>query len=178
MDKCFNLPSLALTDSLAEMLGESLSHGDVVCLSGDLGVGKSTLARGIICSLQEYEKQQDDIPSPTFTLIQEYDTRIGKLWHIDLYRLNKTTDFLELDLKEGFSTATCLIEWPERLGAYLPERRLDVSMSFPVPDIKKDYSVVDIDFLDMQGRCVRINTHGDGWFQLAGNVSYWMENLL
>ncbi|MEL7165646.1 MAG: tRNA (adenosine(37)-N6)-threonylcarbamoyltransferase complex ATPase subunit type 1 TsaE [Pseudomonadota bacterium] len=112
-DLALFLPDPEATDRLGMALGATLRAGDVVLLSGDVGAGKTHLARALITSLLE---MPEDIPSPTFTLVQTYDTRSGVLWHADLYRLADTSEIEELGLTEAFDTAMCLIEWPDRLG--------------------------------------------------------------
>jgi tRNA threonylcarbamoyladenosine biosynthesis protein TsaE len=118
--------SAAETERLAARLAAVCAPGDVVALSGALGAGKTTFARGFVRALT---KDADEVPSPTFTLIQTYDTPRGAVWHCDLYRLTKPEDAWELGLEDAFADAICLIEWPERLGAALPPRRLAVTLS-------------------------------------------------
>lgn len=92
--------------------------GDVIALSGDLGAGKTTLARGLLHGLG----LEGEAPSPTFTIVQTYEPPEMRLpvWHCDLYRLEDPEEAIELGLEEAFDSAVVLIEWPERLGAYLP----------------------------------------------------------
>ncbi len=68
----------------------------------------------------------EEAPSPTYTLVQTYEGAGGELWHVDLYRLKAPEEALELGLEDAFVAAACLIEWPERLGSYLPAERLDI----------------------------------------------------
>ncbi|MEL7093499.1 MAG: tRNA (adenosine(37)-N6)-threonylcarbamoyltransferase complex ATPase subunit type 1 TsaE [Pseudomonadota bacterium] len=118
------LPAPEATDRFGAALGSVLRPGDVVLLSGDVGAGKTHLARALITSLLD---APEDIPSPTFTLVQTYDTRSGALWHADLYRLGDTSEIEELGLTEAFDTAICLIEWPDRLGD-VPESALCIHL--------------------------------------------------
>ncbi len=107
-------------------LAASLRVGDIVALSGDLGAGKTTLARGILRGLGLI----GEAPSPTFTIVQTYDPPEVRLpvWHVDLYRLDTGRDVAELGLEEAYDLALVLIEWPERLGTQLPGRALRISL--------------------------------------------------
>lgn len=120
------LPDAAATVALGARVGARLAAGDVVCLTGGLGAGKTTLARGAI---EAWTGEAEEAPSPTYTLVQTYDGPKGELWHCDLYRLKAPDDAWELGLEDAFASAATLIEWPERLGAYLPGDRLDISLA-------------------------------------------------
>ena len=120
------LPDAAATLALGRRLGNTLEPGDVVCLSGALGAGKTTLARGAIAA---WTGQEEETPSPTYTLVQTYDGPKGELWHVDLYRLKRPEDAWELGLEDAFAEAACLIEWPERLDGQLPANRLDIAIT-------------------------------------------------
>lgn len=122
------LPDLAATRSLACRLAPHLAAGDVVALSGELGAGKTALAREVIGAMARIHggAVPEEVPSPTFTLVQIYDTGGPAVWHLDLYRLDSPEDAIELAVEEGFATAACLIEWPDRLGGLLPDDRLDI----------------------------------------------------
>jgi len=116
--------------------GESLSAvmkaGQVFCLSGPLGVGKSALARIMITACCDYT---GDIPSPSWSLVQPYHAWAGfEIWHIDLYRLNNPEAAFALGLYDAFHTACCLIEWPEKLGRYLPHNALWITLGFGVKE--------------------------------------------
>ncbi|MBL8644739.1 MAG: tRNA (adenosine(37)-N6)-threonylcarbamoyltransferase complex ATPase subunit type 1 TsaE [Rhodospirillaceae bacterium] len=121
------VPTVADTERVAAALAGIAVPGDIFALSGALGTGKTTFARGFVQTLTGTD---EDVPSPTFTLVQTYDTPKGKIWHCDLYRLAKPGDAEELGLDEAFASAICLIEWPERLGALLPAARLAMSFTF------------------------------------------------
>ncbi len=111
------------TLALGAALAPHVRRGDVVALHGPLGAGKTTLTRGFI---RELAGSDEEVVSPTFTLVQVYDTPEAPIWHFDLYRLEKADDVLELGFEEALATGISLIEWPERLGAMLPAMRLDV----------------------------------------------------
>ncbi|MEP5152633.1 tRNA (adenosine(37)-N6)-threonylcarbamoyltransferase complex ATPase subunit type 1 TsaE [Planktotalea sp.] len=105
------------TAEFAANLARVLRAGDTILLQGDIGAGKSYFARALIQSLQDVP---EDVPSPTFTLVQTYETRAGEVWHADLYRLSDPDEAEELGLTEAFETAICLIEWPDRLADLTP----------------------------------------------------------
>jgi len=107
---------IALLDT-ATRLANVLRPGDIVALSGDLGAGKTSFARGVLRGLG----WAGEVPSPTFTLVQPYDT-VPEVWHVDLYRLGSPADADALGLFE--TDAVLLIEWPERLGGRLPAEAL------------------------------------------------------
>ena len=115
------------TAAFGRALAAVLRPGDVVCLHGDLGAGKSALARAVIRHL--VGDPAHEVPSPTFTLVQTYDTAIGPVWHFDLYRLSDPEEAIELGWEEALVSGVILLEWPDRLGVLLPEDRVDVSLS-------------------------------------------------
>jgi len=121
-----SLANEAATAELAGRLAQLVRPGDVIALEGDLGSGKTSLARAFIRSLAGAE---EDVPSPTFTLVQVYDYDGGTIWHFDLYRLEKPEDALELGIEDAFADGVSLIEWPDRLGSWLPPERLVVRLS-------------------------------------------------
>lgn len=99
----------------------------MVALEGDLGAGKSALARAAIRAATG--DPDEEVPSPTFTLVQMYDADVATWWHFDLYRLEKPDDALELGLEEAFDEGIALIEWPQRLGPWLPRDALHVRLT-------------------------------------------------
>ncbi|AQR61034.1 tRNA (adenosine(37)-N6)-threonylcarbamoyltransferase complex ATPase subunit type 1 TsaE [Brevundimonas sp. LM2] len=109
----------AATTALGAALAGSLGVGEAILLYGPLGMGKSTLARGLIRALTGPD---EDVPSPTFTLVQFYETA-PPVAHFDLYRLSRPEEAFEIGLDEALDTGVALIEWPERLGEDL-ERTL------------------------------------------------------
>ena len=113
------------TQRLAKDLAAVARQGDIIALSGDLGAGKSTFARAFIRELAEDPALE--VPSPTFTLIQSYDTPKGSVVHADLFRLKQADDLPDTGLPEAMPDAIALIEWPERGGAALRgNNRLDI----------------------------------------------------
>jgi tRNA threonylcarbamoyladenosine biosynthesis protein TsaE len=114
------------TLALGAALAPHVRRGEVVALHGPLGAGKTTFARGFI---QQLTGGSEEVVSPTFTLVQVYDTPHDPTWHFDLYRLEKADDVLELGFEDALATGISLIEWPERLGAMLPATRLDVVLA-------------------------------------------------
>ena len=110
------LPGLAATDALGRRLADGLKRGDALALWGDLGAGKTTLARAILRALGVTE----DVPSPTFTLVQRYDTPRLTVHHFDLYRLKREAELDELGWDDALADGAALVEWPERAGARLP----------------------------------------------------------
>lgn len=121
-----NLTSPEATADFARALGSQLRVGDVLLLTGSIGAGKTHFARALIQSLLT---EPEDVPSPTFTLVQEYETDRGPLWHSDLYRLNSPDEIEELGLLEAFSNAICIVEWPDRLGDLAPVSSLMLQFS-------------------------------------------------
>jgi tRNA threonylcarbamoyladenosine biosynthesis protein TsaE len=114
------------TEALAARLAAVAHPGDVIALRGELGAGKTCFARAFIRT----RGGDEAVPSPTFTLVQTYNLPEGRVWHFDLYRLRAAEEAWELGIEEAFEEGISLIEWPERLGALLPHRRLLVALDF------------------------------------------------
>jgi len=106
------------TEALGVMLAERLRPGDVVGLYGGLGSGKTTLARAVLRAASG--DRELIVPSPTFTLVEVYETARGTYWHFDLYRLEAAEQVYELGWEEALAEGIVLIEWPQRLGNLLP----------------------------------------------------------
>lgn len=111
----------------ATSLAPHLGAGDVLALSGDLGTGKTHFSRSLIAARLAELGQVEDIPSPSFTLVQVYPLAECDIWHVDLYRLCDPRDVDELGLIDAFETDICLVEWPERMQADLPDRTIWLS---------------------------------------------------
>jgi tRNA threonylcarbamoyladenosine biosynthesis protein TsaE len=122
-----DLPDEAATAALAKGLAAYARAGDVIALSGELGTGKTTFARAFI---RARGGGDEEVPSPTFTLVQVYDLPGPVIWHFDLYRLEDAKEAWELGIEEAFAEGISLIEWPQRLGSLLPARRLDIHFAF------------------------------------------------
>jgi len=123
----FFLPDEAATERLGAALAKRLRPRDVVALQGGLGVGKTTLARAILRAASGDPALI--VPSPTFTLVEIYDTPAGVFWHFDLYRLEEPEQVFELGWEEARADGMALVEWAERLGALLPRERLTVTLA-------------------------------------------------
>lgn len=120
----------ASTRALAARLAPCLAGGDTLLLEGEIGAGKTAFARALIQARQCAEgRAPEDVPSPTYTLVQVYDAGALTIWHADLYRLSAPDEALELGLDEATGTALCLIEWPDRLGALVPAGALHLSFT-------------------------------------------------
>lgn len=122
-----DLADEAATAALARRLAACARPGDVVALHGTLGAGKTSFARAFIRAF--LGEPDEEVPSPTFTLVQTYGGERGELWHVDAYRLQDPDEIIELGLDDLFPDGILLVEWPERLGPHLPHRRLDLTLS-------------------------------------------------
>jgi tRNA threonylcarbamoyl adenosine modification protein YjeE len=152
-----HLADEAQTARLGAALAECLRPGDTVLLAGPLGAGKSALARAVIAAL--LGDAGAEVPSPSYTLINVYQTPRGPVWHADLYRLHGAADELEeLGLAEAMAGgALVLVEWPERLGEAVPARRLEIALSAPA----------------WGGRDAVITLYGPGWEPVTVLLEGW-----
>jgi tRNA threonylcarbamoyladenosine biosynthesis protein TsaE len=103
------------TEALGRRLAARLRSGDVVALFGDLGAGKTTLARGMLAGLGH----EGEVASPTFPIVIPYDTLELPVWHVDLYRIEDPAEIEELALDEALQDGALIVEWPERMGRAL-----------------------------------------------------------
>ena len=125
------LDGVEATGKLAASIAALARPGDVIGLAGDLGTGKTSFARAFIAARAALRgAPAEEVPSPTFTLVQTYEMAEETIWHFDLYRLDRVADAYELGIEEAFSGGLCLIEWPERIAPLLPGDRLDVELSY------------------------------------------------
>lgn len=120
-----DLPTAAETEALGQRLAALARPGDVILLEGPIGAGKSCLARAFIRARMG---ASEEVPSPTFTLVQVYEAGAVEIWHADLYRLTHPDEVWELGLDDAFDTAICLVEWPDRLGAHVPPGALHLRL--------------------------------------------------
>jgi len=116
------LPDEGATAGLAKRVAGAARPGDVFALSGDLGAGKTTFARAFVAAAGGGE----EVPSPTFTLVQTYRVGAGMIWHFDLYRIEDPEEAYELGIEDAFRSGISLVEWPDRLDTLLPDDRLDL----------------------------------------------------
>lgn len=119
------LPDDSATERLGRIMATVLRPGDTVLLAGPIGAGKTHLARALI---RARLGGPEDVPSPSFTLVQTYDAPGGAIWHADLYRLSHPDEVAELGLEAAFDTEICLVEWPDRLGRATPPGALTLSL--------------------------------------------------
>lgn len=119
------LPTLAATTALAERLAALLAPGDAVLLEGPLGAGKTALARALLRALAG--EPTLTVPSPSFTLVQSYETALGPVHHFDLWRLAGADEVAELGWDE-LSRDIVLVEWPDRLGPLTPAGALTIAL--------------------------------------------------
>jgi len=140
VEMVLDLPDAEATARLGAAVALALRRGEAVALRGPLGAGKSTLARALVRALTH---PHEDVPSPTFTLVQFYESRAFPLAHFDLYRLERADEAFEIGLDEALEEGAAVIEWPERLGERLPEDRLDIDIA-----------------ISGEGRTARLSPHG------------------
>jgi tRNA threonylcarbamoyl adenosine modification protein YjeE len=114
------------TIKIAQGFASEIRDNDVITLHGNLGMGKSVFARALIRELAGDPKL--DVPSPTFTLVQLYDTPKAPIAHFDLYRLEDPEEILELGWEDTLADGITIVEWPDRLGPYMPRMRVDIHL--------------------------------------------------
>ena len=153
-----SLADVGATKAFAARFSPLLKSGDVVAFDGALGAGKTELCRAIIQALGF----TDDVPSPTFTLVQTYeptasmDPEIPTIWHMDMYRLEDPDEAFELGIEEAFATAVSLIEWPAKLGPHLPPGFLTLRLD-----------------IEANGRTRKLTVIGDaGWQARLGKILF------
>ena len=120
-----DLPDPEATEALGRRLSALALPGDAILLEGPIGAGKSSLARAFI---RARLGREEEVPSPTFTLVQVYEAEGAEIWHADLYRLTHPDEVWELGLDDAFRSAISLVEWPDRLGAHVPRNALRIRL--------------------------------------------------
>lgn len=131
------------TIEVARDFAMTLRPRDIVLLQGDLGVGKSVFSRGVIRTLTGDEHL--DVPSPTFTLVQTYDTAKGEIYHFDLYRLKSPEELYEIGWEDALSGGILLIEWPDKLGGLKPKTFIEVDLKIGDSPTSRIISIKRID---------------------------------
>lgn len=155
------LPNLVATEGLAAEFAACARPGEALLLSGPLGAGKTAFARAFVRAW--LADPSVDVPSPTFTLVQPYDGPHGPVWHFDLYRLSDSEELRELGIEQALAEAVLLVEWPDRLGSWLPADRLDLTFALWQTG-------------DEEARSVRLEGHGlwaerlTGWMRERGTA--------
>lgn len=161
-----------LTAALARMLAATARPGDAILLDGPVGAGKTHWARAFIRARQG--EAAEDVPSPTFTLVQTYDDPLGtEIWHADLYRLTDPSELAELGLDEALSDAICLIEWPDRLDR-LPAGAITLAIAAHADPDLRTLTLIAPDAARIAARAAFVA--GAGWGDarvapLAGDAS-------
>lgn len=132
MQIVFSIPGVFETEQVAALLAKHVTRGDVVALNGPLGAGKTVFARAFIRALNP---RITDVPSPTFTLLQTYETPAFPVYHFDMYRLKSPDEAYEIGIEDAFAEGVSLIEWAEKIAPLLPRQRYD--LTFTGPDNKR-----------------------------------------
>lgn len=120
------LPSADSTDRCAAIFARHCHMGDTLLLFGPVGAGKSHFARALI---RQFFGPHQEVPSPSFTLVQTYTNPQIEIWHADLYRLGHSEEIIELGLEDAMGAALCVIEWPEKLGPNIPQNAVHIRLS-------------------------------------------------
>ncbi len=115
------------TIEFAKRFARDMSDHDIILLYGTLGMGKSVVSRAIIRELCDDENME--VPSPTFTLVQTYESQAFPIWHFDLYRLGDVSEIYEIGWEDATAGGVLLVEWPERLGELIPENRIEIHIA-------------------------------------------------
>ena len=161
--KVFHNITIQQTVSISETLAELIRPGDTVLLFGDIGSGKTFFSRVMIQKMmQKQGVVVEDIPSPTFTIVQIYDTLLPSVWHLDLYRISNPEEIIDLDLENAFEKHVCLIEWPQNMGSHMPERNLSMTLEETV-----GFGEV---------RNISFEFNGTGWEYIIRGLIEWRLN--
>ena len=142
------------TKNFAKLLASHLDKNDVIVLTGDLGSGKTKFVEGIL----SHFGLENEISSPTFTIVNEYEKNKTKIYHFDVYRLEDSSEFYEIGGEEYFENGICLIEWGELIQDALPKEYLHITFS-------KDDNNENI-------RILKIDTNLMKWEDYFENIKY------
>lgn len=156
MTRIIEIRSPEDTAAFARALAPALAPGDVLALSGPLGAGKTAFARALIEARLAATGRDEEVPSPSYTLVQTYDLDGSDLWHVDLYRLGDASELAELGLEEAFRDGIAVVEWPDRLGRLLPARHCALGFGF--------------DPADDEARRLALDFHGPGWDKVEARL--------
>jgi len=135
------------TLTFAKNLAAKLKPKDVIVLTGELGSGKTKFVEGIL----SYFNLQDEISSPTFTIVNEYQTTKFPIYHFDVYRLSDSSEFYEIGGEEYFDNGICLIEWGELIKDALPKDFIHIT--FEKNNEKENYRTLNIDTYGTRFNC-------------------------
>lgn len=149
------LHDAAATEALARALAPRLAPGDTLLLQGRLGAGKSHFARALIRALMGPSGAGAEVPSPTFTLVQSYDTPAAEVWHADLYRLSDPQEIVELGLDLAMEDSICLIEWPDRIAPDWSSTSVCLRFdTLAAPPDAREVTLIAPPESDLAGRCL------------------------
>lgn len=129
------------TINFAKNFAKDLKSGDIIVLSGELGSGKTKFVQGIL----EYFGLENEISSPTFTIVNEYNSEKMNIYHFDVYRLEDSDEFYAMGGDEYFSNGICLIEWGEMIEDILPKPYTKITFKKNNDDL--DYRELNIDVI-------------------------------
>ena len=158
--KVFYDMTIEQTVCIAETCARLMRSGDTVLLFGDIGSGKTFFSRTVIQEMMQKQGIEiEDIPSPTFTIVQTYDTIVPSVWHLDLFRISNPDEIIDLDLEIALANNVCLIEWPQNLGSHAPKRNLSITLQETV-------GLGDV-------RNINFEFNGSGWEHIIRGFSKW-----
>ena len=124
------------TIRFAKEFAKTLKGREIIALHGTLGMGKTVFAKGLI---QALTGSGQEVPSPTFTLLQTYETPVGEVFHFDFYRLKNPDEAYEIGIEDAFQNGISLIEWPEKIGTLLPAKAIHLYFE-PTPEGRHIYT--------------------------------------
>ncbi len=148
-----SLPTPEATARFGSAIAPSLRAGDALLLEGEIGAGKTHFARALIQARLSKSDRAEEVPSPTYTLVQTYNDGEYEIWHADLYRLTSPDEVIELGLDYAFETAITLVEWPDRLGDTTPKSALRLRFD-----------------IDGAGRILTLKSNEANWAERLGLV--------